>query len=244
MYKGNRVGIAHSKSKKLLVLNRKGGVGKSTFTASLLSRLIQKGRKVELIDFDRQCTTYYWSLGVQSFPSQSFNPNYRNLLSIGQSLKVARDSELIVIDSPPNFSDPDLSRYLKFADYIIIPMQPSPVDLHSSLPFIHTLLHNPHFNLKSHKVGCVINRCSFGVEEHVQRVKSLLSLLSQFSFLGCMSEFRGYQDCFLNRTVMTSTETDSDLWDQVLLWLEETDYHAHDRPFEQAILTTPPQLLV
>ncbi|MFM2584928.1 AAA family ATPase [Vibrio campbellii] len=61
--KPRQTSIAYSKAKKIIVLNLKGGVGKSTFSASLASKLINNGHTVELVDFDKQQSTNRWAEG-------------------------------------------------------------------------------------------------------------------------------------------------------------------------------------
>ncbi|XEV12395.1 AAA family ATPase (plasmid) [Vibrio alginolyticus] len=45
-------------------MNQKGGVGKSTFVAGLMSQLIHQGHQVELIDFDKQKSSHDWAREV------------------------------------------------------------------------------------------------------------------------------------------------------------------------------------
>ncbi|WP_260870024.1 ParA family protein [Vibrio jasicida] len=157
--KPRQTSIAYSKAKKIIVLNLKGGVGKSTFSASLASKLIHNGHTVELVDFDKQQSTNSWANSIEALPNQSYNPSLRSLSNIAVTLKVSTNTDYVVIDSPANFSESDLVRYLRYVDYIVIPMQPSPIDLHASLPFINTLIEKHVFKSRQIKIGFVINRC-------------------------------------------------------------------------------------
>ncbi|WP_428773883.1 AAA family ATPase [Vibrio sp.] len=216
-----KIGIAHSKAKKVIVLNAKGGVGKSTVTAGLVSKLIQDGYQTELVDFDRQKSTYNWANLVGSLPCQAFNPAMRSFTDISMSLKVDPQSEFIVIDSPSNMSEAELARYIRFVDHIIIPIQPSPVDLKASLPFIEMLISRHLYRdvMQKVKLGFVINRTQNANDEKLRKVMHLLSMFSQHSTLGMMSESDHYQEAFLNDSFVEKGEVDDTLWKNILLWL-------------------------
>jgi chromosome partitioning protein len=216
--KEKKIGIAHARAKKIIVLNLKGGVGKSTFSAGLISQLIENDNKVELIDFDNQQSTYGWAENIADVPCQSYNPAMRSMSSMGMTLRVNANSDYIIMDSPANFSEPELTRYLRYADYIIIPMQPSPVDLHASLPFINTLIEKHLYKRSNIKLGFVINRC-FQRDDKLKRVMSLLNIFSQFQTLGVMSESDCYQEAFHYKQLMKIEELDKELWDGTLNWL-------------------------
>ncbi|MHC6530051.1 ParA family protein [Vibrio proteolyticus] len=217
--KNKQISIAYAKAKKIIVLNLKGGVGKSTFTASLISKLIAHQFKVELVDFDRQQSTYHWAEPIEEVPCQSYNPALRSLSSIALTLQVSTDSDFVVIDSPANFSEGELVRYLRYVDYIVIPMQPSPIDLHASLPFISTLIEQHIYKRKKIQLGFVINRC-FQEDARLTRVLSLLKLFRQFKTLGIMSESHQYQEPFHHKHLVEAEAIDSVLWHNVLKWLE------------------------
>ncbi|MHA2707349.1 ParA family protein [Vibrio owensii] len=190
LVKQRQTSIAYSKAKKIIVLNLKGGVGKSTFSASLASKLIGNGHTVELIDFDKQQSTNRWANGIDELPNQSYNPSLRSLSNIAVTLKVSNATDYVVIDSPANFSESDLVRYLRYVDYIVIPMQPSPIDLHASLPFINTL-----------------------IEKHIFKSR-------QFKTLGIMSESDVYQQPFMDKELVDAKNVDPILWSNVIKWLE------------------------
>ncbi len=138
--KQDKISLHYSKAKKVLVMNQKGGVGKSTCAAALLSHLSHLGYKVELIDFDRQCPCHDWAKNALPGCSQSYPPSLRSFSNIAMTLKVRRESDFIVIDSPSNFSQEEMVRYTYFTNAILLPMSPSPLDLHTSLPFIQDLI--------------------------------------------------------------------------------------------------------
>ncbi|UMM04431.1 ParA family protein [Vibrio campbellii] len=217
--KPRQTSIAYSKAKKIIVLNLKGGVGKSTFSASLASKLINNGHTVELVDFDKQQSTNRWAEGIDTLPNQSYNPSLRSLSNIAVTLKVSTSTDYVVIDSPANFSESDLVRYLRYVDYIVIPMQPSPIDLHASLPFINTLIEKHIFKSRQIKIGFVINRCVHQ-DERLDRVMRLLRFFRQFKTLGIMSESEVYQQPFMDKQLVDANDVDPKLWDNVIKWLD------------------------
>ncbi|MGF1694904.1 ParA family protein [Vibrio kyushuensis] len=224
----NKVSIAHTKAKRIITLNLKGGVGKSTFTAGLLSQLVAEGHNVELIDFDRQESSYSWANSIPEVVCQTYNPALKSFSEMASTLKVNTSSEYVVIDSPANFSDRELFRYLKYADYIVIPMQPSPIDLHSSLPLINNLIDQHLYKGREIKVGFVLNRVYPG-DERLLSVQKLLSNFRQFKSLGIMSESAHYQEAFYYKKLVGHSTKDSELWQDTLTWLDACDENRNDR---------------
>src|SRR3569832_1528317 len=84
----------------IALASSKGGVGKTTLTMNLAAGLSRRGRTV-VVDAD---------------PQQS----------AGQSGRVHR---YVVVDCPPSFAAPQTQAALQQADLLLVPMQPSPVDL-------------------------------------------------------------------------------------------------------------------
>ncbi|OIQ26082.1 MAG: chromosome partitioning protein ParA [Vibrio sp. MedPE-SWchi] len=218
--KKDKVSIAHTKAKRIISLNLKGGVGKSTFTAGLLSQLALEGNNVELIDFDRQESSFNWAQSVPEITCQTYNPALKSFSEMASTLKVSANSDYVVIDSPANFSERELFRYLRYADYIVIPMQPSPIDLHSSLPLINNLIDHHLYKGRDIKVGFVLNRV-YSEDERLNTVKKLLSNFRQFESLGNMSESAHYQEAFYYKKLINSTTIDKALWRNTLAWLGE-----------------------
>jgi chromosome partitioning protein len=213
----NKVSIAHAKSKKILILNLKGGVGKSTFTVNLASKLCRTGQVVEIIDTDKQVSSHAWAKNIDEIGTQQLNVSFRGYSDIASSVKVDKESQYVIIDSPGNFDDAHIKKYLMLADYVIIPIQPSPVDLHATLPFIEKIMVNLRLIKREVKVGFVINRCT-DQNPQVQTIQRLLSHFQQYKTLGLMSDSHLYQEPFQKQTLSNIT-LDSELWQRVMRWL-------------------------
>lgn len=99
---------------KILVINEKGGVGKSTLSAHLSQQWCDDGYKVAVIDRDQQESLSKWHKG-------------RMTPRVGDW----SDADLIVIDMPPSVSD-ETPAAIAAADVVIIPMGPSTLDADST----------------------------------------------------------------------------------------------------------------
>ncbi|WP_413282884.1 ParA family protein [Vibrio sp. MA40-2] len=213
-----KISIVHAKSKNILILNLKGGVGKSTLAVNLTSKLCLARQRVELIDSDKQGSSYSWAKNIEQISAQHINFNFRSYSHIASSVKVDKDAQYIIIDSPANMDDSQIKKYLMVADFVLIPLQPSPVDLHTSLPFIEKVIANlATISNKKVQIGFVINRCT----EHnpqVEKITKLLSLFKQYQTLGLMSDSYLYQEPFQN-TALNEITLDTELWTNVFNWL-------------------------
>lgn len=108
------------------LLNQKGGVGKTTLAVHLAAALSAKGRTL-LLDADPQGSAVSWSSQRETAPP--FTVTALAKPTIHRDIdQIAHGYEHVVIDGPPRASD--LARsVIMAADFILMPVQPSPYDL-------------------------------------------------------------------------------------------------------------------
>ncbi len=213
------ISLHYSKAKKILVMNPKGGVGKSTCVAALVSNLSHLGYNIEVIDFNRQHLCYDWAKEVLPGNSQLYNPSLRSLSNIATTLRVKRDTDFVVIDSPSNFTKGEMTRYTYFVDAILLPMSPSPLDLHTSLPFIKEIIDSGVLSTRKIALAFILNRCMEN-DSRVERTFQLLQNFRQYPTLAKISEDIHYQDAFFYKRAI-SVSVDPHSWVQVIGWIQE-----------------------
>ena len=120
--------------------NQKGGSGKTTLSANLAVLWSNSGYKVAVIDADAQNSLTYWLearkkyYGEDDIGIASYNFDVRNLKEEIKQIK--RKYNFIIIDSPPSITF-DTIQILKASDRVCVPVQPSPLDLMATVPFIN-----------------------------------------------------------------------------------------------------------
>ena len=119
--------------------NQKGGSGKSTLSANLAVLWSNSGYKVAVIDADPQKSLSYWIserkkyYGADDIGINFYNFDIRNLTD--EVKKIKRKYDFIIIDSPPAITFETL-QIIKASNGVFVPVQPSPLDLMATLPFL------------------------------------------------------------------------------------------------------------
>ena len=106
-------------SKKILITNQKGGVGKSTLTFNLAQN-ISENASVAILDLDLQGSLY----SINDLVTKLDIIQYKGEISKIKKL----DYDFIFIDTPPYLSN-QLSELIQLADLIIIPTKAGILDL-------------------------------------------------------------------------------------------------------------------
>ena len=119
--------------------NQKGGSGKSTLSANLAVLWSNSGYKVAVIDADPQKSLTYWlSERKKYYGADDIGINFYNFdirILAKEVKKIKRKYDFIIIDSPPAITFETL-QIIKASNGVFVPVQPSPLDLMATLPFL------------------------------------------------------------------------------------------------------------
>jgi chromosome partitioning protein len=138
---------------KIMLLNPKGGCGKSTLSTNLAGYYANFGMKVGLADFDPQKTSLSW-LRNRTFdlkPIKAINPTPDRLV-------VDDDLDQLIIDTPAAIDRNLMISIIKNCDTIIIPVLPSPIDVQAASFFIYQLLLKYRITNEDKNICLVANR--------------------------------------------------------------------------------------
>jgi chromosome partitioning protein len=111
---------SQKKLHKVVVLNPKGGSGKTTLAFSLAGYLASTGRKVGLLDMDRQGSSTHW---LRNRPDAL--PVIRALPAPADgsgAVDVPDDVDCVVIDAPAGLAGDQLIDYTCGAHAILVPV--------------------------------------------------------------------------------------------------------------------------
>jgi chromosome partitioning protein len=118
--------------KHILVINPKGGSGKTTLTINLAGYFAAQGKTVAIADLDRQQSSLDW-LKRRSKDL----PRIKAIDARRQELTEKPD--WLVTDSPAGLRSEKLSDAIKRADKVIVPIQPSILDIRATRDFLDVL---------------------------------------------------------------------------------------------------------
>lgn len=126
-----------------LVINPKGGAGKTTVAINLASHFAAQQIPTAIMDFDPQGSSLNW-LRLRSPHAMRIHGANAAPEKFGRlrafEMYVPPDTQQMIIDAPAGASGLLLHEMLERANSIIIPVVPSPIDLHASSTFIKDLL--------------------------------------------------------------------------------------------------------
>lgn len=119
-------------SKVITIAQQKGGAGKTTLAIHLAIAWQQRGRRVAVVDIDPQGSLTAW----HKVREERFGEGYTGLTfsalsgwRVGSEIaRLRREHDIIIIDSPPH-TETEARTAIRNADFILIPVQPSPTDL-------------------------------------------------------------------------------------------------------------------
>jgi chromosome partitioning protein len=146
---------------RIVVLNPKGGSGKTTIAINLASYLAARGQRPVLMDFDPQGSSVRWVKKRQ--PSQApiqaiaaFEKDSRTTRSF--QLRVPDDATHVIVDTPAAIEPRQLPEMTRDAHKILVPVLPSDIDIHTCSRCIGDLLLVAKIRREENRIGVIANR--------------------------------------------------------------------------------------
>ena len=152
--------------RRILVVNAKGGCGKTTVATNLCAAYAVRGKAVALVDHDGQGSGAHWTAQRPADAPQ---------VDLAGNGKLA--PERIVIDGQPGNPGAADDELTAIADVILVPVLPSAIDIRAAERFITALMTRPRFRAAPRPIGVIANRV-----QHNTAAQARL-----MHFLGCLN---------------------------------------------------------
>jgi len=147
-----------------LVVNAKGGVGKTTIATNLASYFASQGVPTTIADYDPQGSSLNWIRLRPAHAGRVAGADLAQRHGMPQAAgrrQIPLDTQQLIIDAPAGPSRLMLQDLLARAPQaILIPVAPSAIDVHATANFIRELLLIGHVRLRTTRVAVVANRIS------------------------------------------------------------------------------------
>jgi chromosome partitioning protein len=178
---------------KIVVLNPKGGCGKTTLATNLASYFALRGPPPTLIDCDPQGFSLGW---LDKRPAD--RPPIYGLRGYGERfdltdllrIEVDPRSSIAIIDLPAAIPYGRLHAYTHLADSLLVPIQPSEVDVYSATRFIATLLLDVQLDRSERRLAIVANRVRSTTKSYQMLLRFMTSL--KIPMIATLKDSQGY----------------------------------------------------
>ncbi len=214
--------------RRVLVVNAKGGCGKTTIATNLASYYASQQRHAVLFDYDPQGSSMQWlaSRDEERFPIHgvaAFRKPTSGMTRTYQ-MRMPAETERVILDAPAGVHGMPMIDLVREADTIIIPVLPSPIDIHAASHFIKDLLLVAKVRARGVRVGVVANRVRKNTKVYQSLRRFLDSLHIPFvaylrdtqNYVQSSEEGMGIHELNANRI-----QQDRAQWKKLIQWIEE-----------------------
>ncbi len=170
----------------IMVLNSKGGCGKSTIATNLASYFAYELELNVLVeDFDPQGSSSEW---LQARPENY--PEIKGIKAWEDKARAPKNTDIVIIDAPAAVYGKDMTAMVRRAETILIPVLPSPIDIRAATHFIHDLLLQGKVSRKQTRIAVIANRVRENTRVYHALEKFLKSL--KIPFIATLRDTQNY----------------------------------------------------
>jgi chromosome partitioning protein len=229
---------------QIVVLNPKGGSGKTTIAVNLASYFASRQQRPVLIDHDPQGSSARWVSTrdparphIHLIDAHDLNPR----MTRSFQLRPPPDATHIIVDTPAAVSNQGMFELTRQADKILVPVLPSDIDIHACSRCIRDLLLVAKIRRQDNRLGVIANR----VKTNTLVYKSLLRFLDTLG-IPVVATLRDSQNYIraveygvgIHEMKSPQVREDTKAWEPLTNWLEGAA-----APDASAALETQPQAI-
>jgi chromosome partitioning protein len=230
---------------KIVVINSKGGSGKTTVSVNLAASLAACGERTALLDLDPQASSMRWlKQRPKDLPPISGIAGFRSDSNLTRSFQLTppADTTALVLDTPAGLDRRGLEAATRGADAILMPVMSSDIDIHAATHCIADLLLGSRTSSSgSRRFGIIANR----VKPNTRGGKRLERFLENFDIpvVATLRDSVNY-----TRSVETGqglidlprwqVQKDLRVWDGILEWmnaLEQSSRESSKKPLRVGV---------
>ena len=164
---------------KIVILNPKGGCGKSTLVTNIAVCYARHGQTPAVMDYDPQGSTMAWlTRRADDLPTIHGIAAYKKSMQATRSwqLRVPNETETLLVDSPASVDHDGLRELTRDSTSILVPVLPSSMDIHAASRCIADLLLVAKIDRRDRKLAVVANRTRKNTKSFAKLMRFLDSL--------------------------------------------------------------------
>jgi chromosome partitioning protein len=211
---------------RIVVLNPKGGSGKSTVATGLAAMYAARGYRPALMDFDPQGTSTRWlEKRSPERPTVHGVAAYARSIAVTRSfqLRVPHEADPVIVDTPAALQSQHFLEHVKDANAVLVPVMPSDADIHACSRCIGHLLIAGKIKRRENRLGVIANR----VKPNTIICRTLMRFLDQLQIpvITTLRDSQSYVhagELGLGIHDLNPTRVHPELmqWEQLWSWLE------------------------
>ena len=146
---------------RIVVLNPKGGSGKTTIATNLAGYFASRQQRPVLMDFDPQGSSGRWVSKrdparpkVHLISAHERDPRVTRTFQ----LRTPEDTTHVILDTPAAVTGQSMIELTRLSDKILVPVLPSDIDIHACSRCIRDLLLVAKIRREDNRIGVIANR--------------------------------------------------------------------------------------
>ncbi len=212
---------------RIVVLNPKGGSGKTTIAINLASYYALQGARPVLMDYDPQASAARWVKKRQASQApihliSAFDRD--NRVTRAFQLRVPDGTGRVIVDTPAAIDATEMPDLTANADKILVPVLPSDIDIHACSRCIASLLLVAKVRRADNRLAIIANR----VRRNTRIYQALTRFLDtlEIPIITTLRDSQNYvrgAELGLGLHEMRHHQVAEDLesWQPLLAWLDE-----------------------
>jgi chromosome partitioning protein len=212
---------------RIVVLNPKGGSGKTTVAINLASHFAVHGEHPVLMDYDVQGSSSHWvRKRVEEQPEVHLISVFERgaLATRAFELRFPESTRRVIIDTPAAVEAQEMPELTRVADKILVPVLPSDIDIHACSRCVQNLLLVAKVHRSENRLGIIANR----MRRNTLSSQALMRFLDTLGvpIVATLRDSQNYvraAELGLGLAEITPHQVADDLeqWQPLLRWLDE-----------------------